>query len=523
MARYDRRIYGFASGILAIGLVVGGMFAFSLSKLKADEEQKATVGAGGSMTPLVQPRESVLPSPIQLSSTFNEVSTTVKPVVVNINTSQKVRMGRNFGFWPFGDFGMGGDDDTGGMPNDRYHRYRYDDRGGEQNEGPQITQQSLGSGIIVDSRGYILTNNHVIDKADKIVVTLPESRHSYAATVVGRDNASDLAVIRIDAGHALPYARFGDSEVAQVGDWVLAIGSPFNLPQTVTAGIISAKGRGIGMGPLPDNFIQTDASINPGNSGGPLVNMRGEVIGVNSAIYTPNGGSIGIGFSVPSSTAKSVYEQLITNGKVVRGWLGVTIQPLTQAMVKSYNLKDDRGAMVSDVADPKSPAAKAGLKHGDVIVEFNGKPVEGTDKLIDMVTSTEIGKRVTMKFYRDGKLLDTTVTVGERNLEEEQPQDTQKGEAHGRLGISLDDLTGDLARRLRTDSQDGAVVMDIERGSAADRAGLQRYDIIHEADRRPIRSARDLTDAVKGTKSGDEVLLGVERDGNNVFITITLD
>lgn len=518
MARSNSRMYALASGILAIGLLIGGVFAFSLVTLKADEQKpiRLVSSGGGTMTPLVEPKESVLPSPTQLSSTFNAVATAVKPVVVNVSTSQKVRAPQGFGWFPFGG------DDLPSMPDDRYHRYRYDDRD-ESDSSRGMTQESLGSGIIVDPRGYILTNNHVVEKADKIDVMLPDARKTVSATVVGRDKPTDLALIKIDAGKDLAYARFGDSEAIQVGDWVLAVGSPFNLPQTVTAGIISAMGRGIGMGALSDNFIQTDASINPGNSGGPLVSMRGEIIGVNTAIYSPNGGSIGIGFSIPSNTARRVFEQLLSQGKVVRGWLGVSVQDVDPTIARNFNLKDEHGAMVSNVTDPKSPAAKAGLKRGDVIVEFDGRAVESRDKLVEFVTATEVGKRVRMKYYRDGKLMEADATLAERDLPDERSEEAKTASEHGSLGVGVDDLTPQTARRLRTDSEDGAVVMTVGRGSAADKARIQPYDIIHAIDRKPVRNAQDLTDALKKYKSGDDILLDIEREGNNQYVSVTLD
>ncbi len=518
MVRFNSRIYTLAVAMLAIGLLVGAGFSLSLVKLKADESKPPVTG--GAMTPLIQPHEAVMPSATQLSSAFNAVSKAVQPVVVNINTSQKVRMQQGFQMFPFGDdfpFGFGNNSDR------RDRQYKYDDRGnGDEGDSASMQQKSLGSGIIVDPRGYILTNYHVVEKADKIEVFLADVKKTITAKVVGKDKVSDLAVIKIDLDQGLPYARFGNSDETQVGDWVLAFGSPFNFPQTVTAGIISAKGRNLDGGPL-ENFIQTDASINPGNSGGPLVNMRGEVIGVNTAIVTPNQGNIGIGFAIPSNSAKSVMEQLINTGKVVRGWLGVSVQEVTPAMVRNFKLKDDKGAMIADVSDPKSPAAKAGLKTGDVIVEFNGTPIASRNKLVEIVTATDVGKKTVVKFYRDGKLQEADVTITERNLPDEQSETPEKREEHGRLGVSIDNLTPQMARRLRTNSEDGAVIMDIDPGSAADRAGLQQYDIIHEINRQPTKTAKDLTEAIKNTKSGDEILLSVERDGGSIFISVALD
>ncbi|MEW6364281.1 MAG: PDZ domain-containing protein [Acidobacteriota bacterium] len=518
MVRFNRKLYALASGMMLIGLLVGGAFTMSMFTLRA-EERKAEP-AGGTMTPLVQPQQSTLPSAQQLSSTFNAVSSAVMPVVVNINTSSKVRLPHGFNWfggedmWPFG-------------RDDRDREYRYDDRR-DRDEGnsQQFTQQSLGSGIIVDSRGYILTNNHVVEKADKIEVRLPSDKRTISASVVGRDRATDVALIKIDAGKELPYARFGNSDEVQVGDWVLAMGSPFDLPQTVTAGIISAKGRGIGMGPLSDNFLQTDASINPGNSGGPLVNMRGEVIGVNTAIFStnPNGGSIGIGFSIPANTVKGVYEQLLSKGKVVRGWLGVSVQDVTPAVVRNFNLKDDKGAFVADVNDPRSPAGKAGMKNGDVIVEFDGKKIDSRDQLVQLVTATPVGKQVSVKFYRDGKLMGVTVTLGERDLPEERSTEPEKKETGGgRMGIGVEDMTPQLQRRLRTDSTTGAVISQVDPGGPADTAGLQRGDIIHELERKPVNDAQDLIDLMAHTKAGDEVLLRVERDGSKLYVSVTLE
>ena len=277
-----------------------------------------------------------------------------------------------------------------------------------------FTRRALGSGVIIDKDGYIVTNAHVVKGADKIVVTLQDGREDgreFDAKVVGIDEKTDVALLKIQSPGDLAVATLGDSDALHVGDWVVAIGNPFGLSETVTAGIVSAKGRVIGEGPY-DDFIQTDASINPGNSGGPLLNLQGQVIGINSAIYSQSGGNIGIGFAIPINLVKSVVAQLKAHGKVVRGWLGVAIQDITPDLAKSFGLKQAEGALVSDVT-PDSPAARAGLERGDIIVEYNGTHIEAAHQLPALVAGTEIGKTVPIKVLRNGESKTLSVTIAE--------------------------------------------------------------------------------------------------------------
>ncbi|MBI2918250.1 MAG: Do family serine endopeptidase [Chloroflexi bacterium] len=321
----------------------------------------------------------------------------VKPAVVNISTTQAPRQQPRRGFRaPF----------RGQEPFEEFFERFF---GGPMPQEPR-PQQSLGSGFIIDKDGYILTNNHVIENAGMIMVKLANEKE-YEAKVIGRDPRTDLALIKINARGDLPVVRIGDSDSLQVGDWVLAIGNPFGLGQTVTAGIVSAKGRVIGQGPY-DDFIQTDAAINPGNSGGPLFNTRGEVVGINTAIFSQSGGNIGIGFAVPVNIAKSLVPQLKAKGRVSRGWLGVSIGPVTDEAAKELKLKDTKGALVMEVVE-RSPADRAGLQQGDVIVSFDGKDVAGATDLPRLVGSTPIGKEVSLRVIREARPLDLKATIRE--------------------------------------------------------------------------------------------------------------
>jgi serine protease Do len=328
--------------------------------------------------------------------TLAPLVTEIKPSVVNISTTQAVRQPRRDFRGP-------------SQGREAFEEFfeRFFDGPVPQESQPQ---QSLGSGFIIDKEGYILTNNHVVEKAGMIMVKLADEKE-YQAKVVGRDPRTDLALIKISARGDLPVVRLGDSDALQVGDWVLAIGNPFGLGQTVTAGIVSAKGRVIGQGPY-DDFIQTDAAINPGNSGGPLFNTKGEVVGINTAIFSQTGGSVGIGFAVPVNLAKGVVPELKAKGRVSRGWLGVSIAPVTDEAAKELKLKDKKGALVMEVAE-RGPADRAGLRPGDVIVNFDGKKVAGAQELPRLVATVAIGKMVGIGLLREGRRLDLTVTIRE--------------------------------------------------------------------------------------------------------------
>jgi serine protease Do len=421
-------------------------------------------------------------------------------MVVNISTTQvsETRGPQEFGS-PFGE-----EDPF----NDFWKRFF----GGPMPRGPQ-RQRSLGSGFVIDPDGSILTNNHVVENAQKILVKLSDEQE-YEAKVVGRDPKTDIAVIKISAKTNLTAASLGDSDNLEVGEWVMAIGNPFGLDSTVTSGIVSAKGRHIGQGPY-DNFIQTDASINPGNSGGPLMNLRGEVIGINTAIFSRSGGNIGIGFAIPINLVKELLPQLRGKGKVTRGYLGVLIQKVTPEIAESLGMERGRGALVANVSKD-GPAERAGVKVGDVIIEFDGKEIKDSGELPIVVARTPVDRKVRMKVLRDKKELPLSVTVGELKDEEVVASAPEKGE----LGMAVQRLTPQIAESLGLDKTDGVVVSAVDPGSAADEAGIRRGDVIVEIDRKPIRSIDEYKKAVAGIQKGKGVLLLVRRGESTLFLAL---
>jgi len=374
-------------------------------------------------------------------------------------------------------------------------------------------QQSLGTGFVIDKEGYIITNNHVVEKADEIKVKLADERE-FSAKIIGRDAKTDLALIKIDPDRALVPLPLGDSDKLEVGEWVVAIGNPFGLGNTVTAGIVSAKYRQIGAGSY-DNFIQTDASINPGNSGGPLLNTSGEVIGINAAIFSQSGGSIGIGFAIPVNMAKDLLPQL-KKGKVIRGWLGVMIQKITPEIKEKLKLKDNKGALVAD-ATASGPAEKAGIKRGDVIVSFNGKEVKETADLPYMVASTPVGKVVTVEVIRKGERKSLQVKLGELKEEEEAPV---VSEAKPRLGMTVEEITPEVAKELGLSETGGIVVAQVEENTPAAEAGLSAGDVILEVDQAPMKNVEEFNQKLETYKAGDTILLLVKRRGATIFLTL---
>ncbi len=374
-------------------------------------------------------------------------------------------------------------------------------------------QKSLGSGFIIDREGLILTNNHVVENAEKIVVRLSDKR-DFEAKVVGRDRKTDIAVIKINAKGNLPVAPLGNSRRLEVGEWIVAIGNPFGLEHTVTAGIVSAKGRRIGAGPY-DNFIQTDASVNPGNSGGPLINLRGEVVGINTAIFSRGGGNIGIGFAIPINLVKELLPQLKLKGKVTRGWLGVVIQRVTPAIAESLGLDEARGALVANVLKD-APADRDGVKVGDVIIEFDGRKVNESNDLPTIVARTPVGKKVKVKVVREGKELVLSVAIGELK-EEEVVASVEKEE---NLGLTVQRVTPQIAESLGLDRAEGAVVTSVEPGGPGDEAGFRRGDVILEIDRNRIRDLRDFRNEIAKIKKGKGLLLLVRRGETTLFLAL---
>ena len=389
---------------------------------------------------------------------------------------------------------------------------------GQEAPKREMKRTSLGSGVIFTADGYIITNNHVIEDADEISVTL-STFEEYQATVVGRDPKSDLALIKIEPKTELPYVTFGDSEKLRVGEWVLAIGNPFGLQKTVTAGIVSAKGRAINNESY-GNFIQTDASINPGNSGGPLFNLNGEMVGVNTAIFSRSGGNIGIGFAIPVNMAKNVLAQLKEHGKVTRGWLGVMIQQVTPDLAENFKLERPIGALVGQVV-PGSPADKAGLKAGDVIIAYNGKEVSQMSMLPAMVANTAVGENAKLVLVRDGKKQNINVEIGKLEDEETVAASAETG-TNKKLGITVQELTPKLAESLGIEETQGLIVSDVNSGSAAEEAGILRGDIILEINREKVGSIAEYKKALQAAQEKKSILLLIKRDKNTRFVVIDL-
>jgi serine protease Do len=437
---------------------------------------------------------------------FVSLAKKLTPVVVNISTTQTAGSAEG----PQGP-GRSGRGPRGGEqdPFGEFWKKFF----GNPPRGGQFRQQSLGSGFIIDRDGSILTNNHVVENAQKITVKLSDGRE-FEAKVVGKDARTDIAIIKIDAKGDLPAAPLGDSERLEVGEWVMAIGNPFGLDSTVTSGIVSAKGRHIGAGPY-DNFIQTDASINPGNSGGPLINLRGEVVGINTAIFSQSGGNIGIGFATPINSAKDILPELKGKGKVTRGWLGVSIQSVTPDIASSLGLDRSRGALVAELIKD-APAERAGIKVGDVIVEFDGAEIKDSTDLPALVARTRPGKQARVKLLRDKKEMTLPVTVDELKESEVVASAKEKGE----LGLTVQKLTPELAENLELSNAQGLVITSVEPGSPADDAGLQQGDLIVEIDRKPIREVADFRKAVGDVKKGQRLLFLVRRGGNSLFVAL---
>jgi serine protease Do len=377
-------------------------------------------------------------------------------------------------------------------------------------------QRSLGSGFIINRDGLILTNNHVVENADEIVVKLSNDKE-YKAKLIGRDPKTDIAVIKIEANDVdLTPIPLGDSDKLRVGEWVIAIGNPFGLEHTVTSGIVSAKGRFIGQGSY-DDFIQTDAAINPGNSGGPLINLDGEVVGINSAIFSRSGGNIGIGFAIPINLAKELLPELQAKGKVTRGWLGVYIQRVTPDIAESLGLDKAEGALVADVM-AGTPAAEAGIEVGDVITEFDGQKIKDSTELPLIVARTPIGKKSAVKVIRRGKVHSLSVEIGELKDEEVVAEGAPET-----FGLSVQTLTPEIAENLGIDpATRGVVVAGVEPGSAADDAGLQRGDVILEVNRETVSDLDEYRAALKKAGQEKTVLFLVRRGENTIFLALKL-
>jgi serine protease Do len=427
-----------------------------------------------------------------------EIVGAVRPTVVNISTTRTVKIqGSSNQFF-----------------DDPFFRRFF----GDQFKVPKERKSAnLGSGVIVDPKGYILTANHVILGAEEIKVTLSDKRE-FKGKLIGSDVMTDIGIIKIDADNDLPSITWGDSDRLRVGETVLAIGSPYGLSQTVTMGIVSAVGRAnVGIADYED-FIQTDAAINPGNSGGALVNIKGELVGINSAIFSTSGGYQGIGFAIPTNMAKSVMDSLISKGKVIRGWLGVTIQSLTTELAKQFDLKEEKGVLVGDVVEG-GPAEKGGLQRGDVIVEFEGKKIEEPTQLRNMVANTPPGNEVKVKIIRENKIEVKKVTISELPDDMQKPS---KGEYNNLLnGVTVHDLTPDLYNKFKFPKKlKGVIVTDVDEDSTA-ASILMQGDVIQEINRQKITNSKEYEKIVSNIKPGNDILLLIFRGGSSVYITLS--
>jgi serine protease Do len=478
--------------VLLLGFLLGGVSFYFLGKITGQQKGFIT------LTPNV-PKQIA-----ESSRAFSEIASSISPSVVNISTTKVMRREASpllddpFSefFSPLRDFKM----------------------------PKKWKEQSLGSGVIISSDGYIITNNHVVEQGDEIRVTLFDKR-SFKAKLIGADNKTDVAIVKIDA-ESLYSVQWGDSDKLQVGEFVLAIGNPYGLSHTVTMGIISAVGRAnVGIADYED-FIQTDAAINPGNSGGPLVNTKGELIGINTAIFSRSGGYQGIGFAVPSNMARLVMDQLIQKGKVTRGWLGVTIQEITPELSQKFGLKTAKGALIGDVAKG-SPAEKAGIKRGDIILEFNGKKVDDVGNLRNMVAQSKVGAQIPLTLMRAGKeyALKVTTTELPKDATEAAPgNDPEDTSFEGLAGLNVIELTREISRQLGLPRDEkGVVVVRVDSGSSIEDAGMRKGDVIQEIDRKKIAGLDDYTQVVAGVHSGDTVLMFVNRGGKKFYVTVRAD
>lgn len=461
--------------------------------------------------------EGVQPSrdmPASLADLVEKLS----PAVVNVSTTQKVKQPA-----PGNPFQ--------GLPNTpEFEPFRefFDQFGKQPNEGEGRDMYSLGSGFIIDASGYIITNNHVVEQADEISITLSDDS-KYKATVIGRDKKTDLALVKIDSKKPLPFVTLGDSDAMRVGDWVIAIGNPYGLGGSVTQGIISARQRSINAGPF-DDFLQTDAPINRGNSGGPLFNMKGEVIGINTAIFSPSGGSIGIGFAIPTSLAKTVIGQLKETGHTTRGWLGVKIQEVSEEAAESVGLAKPMGALVLEVTKG-SPADKAGLKAGDIITQFDGKDISAMRFLPRLVAETRIGKTVTVSFWRAGATKTAQIAVGKLDESEDEAEarlpregkDKKPEDGEVVMGMHVTPLTDPLREALNLDkATTGLAVGDVEPGSEAGRRGIRRGDVLADVNGADVADIAGLKKAFESARAKGRkfALVKVIRAKETAFITL---
>jgi serine protease Do len=513
MAKFSLPSLGLLSAI-----AVAALPAASLSAAPAAPVTKAAAVPAAPAVRAGAPTVAVSPSVAARPQGYADLAERLLPMVVNISTSQTLRR-------PQGPQTQNQPQLPEGSPLDDFFK-EFNERG---NRPRRV--QSLGSGFVIDPAGYVVTNNHVIEGADEITVIL-EDDTSLPATLVGTDDKTDLAVLKVNSKQPLAVAKFGDSDKARVGDLVMAIGDPFGLGGTVTTGIVSARNRDINSGPY-DDFIQTDAPINRGNSGGPLFNMDGEVIGVNSAIYSPTGGSVGIGFAIPSNAARNVVEQLKSKGRIERGWLGVRIQAVSQEIAESMGLDRPRGALIAGITDG-GPAAKAGMQNGDVVVSFDGKQVADSRALPRIVADSAIGKTVSMEVIRKGARRTIPITV-QKLVEEDakkvasaakpDAKTAPKAPVVSNLGMSLATISPDARRRFRLDPKvAGVVVTDIDADSPAGQKNIKAGDVITEVAQQKVASPEDVSNRIDAERKAGRkvVLLQVSRGGELTFIGVRI-
>jgi serine protease Do len=432
----------------------------------------------------------------------------VKPAVVNISTTQEVKTAKL-------------QLPENGPMGEMLQQFLGPDWQKQLQQQSQQPAHALGSGFIIDPAGYVVTNNHVIDDATDIQVTLSDGT-TVAAHVVGRDSKTDIALLKIPAPHPLPYLAFGDSRKARVGDWVIAVGNPFGLGGTVTAGIISGDNRDINAGPY-DDFLQIDAPINPGNSGGPLFDESGQVIGIDTAIFSPSGGSVGIGFAIPSDAVRNVVDQLREHGRVERGWLGVQMQEITPALAKAIGLTNVKGVLV-DIVTKDAPAAHGGLKQGDVIVGYNGAPVTDTRELAFAVAATPAGKTVPVQVLRDGQQATLNVTIGSEHGLQRVASNGGTHDRGGHVGLELAPLSPEHRQELGLDAPGGVLVENVTPGSPADQSGLQAGDVILGVGGRTVSSPEEASSRIHAAEDGNRSALPllVMRDGTTAYIPLQL-
>ena len=500
------------AGLVPLALVTGGIIIGVVVASNMGWLPTGTAGPEPIPSPIVRPVATAPQPPMTGTGVgaknFVEIAKSVKPAVVNIAATRTGKSGEGSHSSPLDDpffrkfFG------------DEFHK--------RENPQREPKERGQGSGVIVESNGLIITNNHVVNKADEIRVFLSDKRE-FKGKLIGTDAKTDIAIVKIEAT-GLPTIPWADSDQLEVGEYVLAVGSPFGLTQTVTMGIVSAVGRAsMGIAEYED-FIQTDAAINPGNSGGALVNVRGELVGINTAIFSQSGGSMGIGFAVPSNLSRAVMDQLVRTGKVVRGWLGVAIQDLNPELATQFGIADTKGVLVSDVMED-SPAKKAGVERADVIVEYDGKPMDSPTHLRNAVAQTPIGKKVAVKLLRDKKPKTIDVTIVEQPKSLGQPGEDESRESAAPTGILSDldvrELNDELASRYGLKaSERGVVVVGVKSGSTAEEMGVREGDIILEVNRKTVSSLKSYEQAASGFTKDQAVLLLLKRKGQTIYLTL---